>query len=323
MDERQFLVAEGGAGQRVDRYLAASMTEYSRSQIQSWIRADRVTVNGAVVRASYAVETGDAILVTVPPPAVVSLDPVEMVLPTLFEDDDVLVVDKPAGLQVHPGAGSPRPTLVHGLLHRYPGWQPPGAASRPGIVHRLDRDTSGLMMIARTPRAFQRLGEQIRAREAKRRYLALVWGAPREDQGTVDRPLGRHTRERTKVAVVADGRPARTHWRILARFDSLALLDVALDTGRTHQIRVHLAHIGHPIFGDPTYGRDRWWIEQMHPQDRPAVHQLLRHLNRQALHAYHLAFRHPMGIAGLRFEAPPPPDLERVLRRLYEQGDDA
>ena len=322
-EERRFHVTAQEAGSRLDRYLAAQLPDYSRSQIQTWVRAGRVTVDGRQVRVSHPLEAGETIEVTIPAPEPATLEPADIELDCLYEDEDLLVVNKPAGLQVHPGSGKPRPTLAHGLLHRYPGWRPPGAPKRPGIVHRLDRDTSGLLVVARTAGAFQRLGEQIRAREARRRYLALVWGSPKDASGTVDRPLGRHSRERTRMAVVRGGRPAVTHWRVLARLEALTLLEVTLETGRTHQIRVHMAHVGHPIFGDPTYGNDRSWIDRLHPHDRSKVLPLLRHLNRQALHAYHLGFRHPSGSAGLRFEAPPPPDLERVLRRLYEQGDDA
>jgi 23S rRNA pseudouridine1911/1915/1917 synthase len=312
-EEIRLQVEEDAAGERLDRYVTGKLAGVSRSQIQSWIRDGRVDVDGRPARSSHPVGPGEVLCIRPPEPAPPSLEPLDIPLAVVYEDEHLAVVDKPPGLQVHPGSGPPRPTLAHALLHRYPGWRAPGSPDRPGILHRLDRDTSGLLVVARTPLAFQGLGKQIRSREVTRRYVALIWGSPEADAGTINAPIGRHPRDRRRMAVVPGGRPATTEWRILHRFDRLSLVDVRLRTGRTHQIRVHLAHAGFPLFGDPAYGHDRSRIERLPAGERPGSLGLLRRLRRQALHAYHLAFRHPAGGAKLRFEAPVPPDLDQVL----------
>jgi 23S rRNA pseudouridine1911/1915/1917 synthase len=314
--EHERVVGSEAEGERLDRWLAREFPAYSRSEIQRWIRHGRVQVGDLAVKASQAAVPGQRVRITPPPPPPPRLTPEDIPLNVLFEDEHLLVLLKPSGLQVHPGAGAPRPTLAHALLHRYPGWDPPGSPGRPGIVHRLDRDTSGLLVVARTPLAYQELVRQIQAHEVTRRYVALVWGQCEQDSGRSEAPLGRDPRDRRKMAVRSRGRSASTQWRVLRRFDSLTLLDLVLGTGRTHQIRVHMAHLGHPVLGDPVYGGTRQAIERLEAGQRPEMLELLRRLNRQALHAYHLTFRHPVEAALCRFEAPVPADMDGVLERL-------
>lgn len=319
MEERNFEVASEQAGQRLDRFLTEQFPDRSRSQIQRWIREERVRVDGAARPARHLVEPGEVVAVMLPEPERSHLVPVDFPIDIVFEDDSILVVDKPAGLQVHPGAGAPRTTLVNVLLHRYPEWNAPGPPERPGIVHRLDRDTSGLLVVARTHQAYQHLARQIRQRGVKRRYLALVWGSPEGEHGLVDAPLERDPRDRRRIAVRSGGRTARTHWKVIHRFENFSLLELVLETGRTHQIRVHCEHLGHPVVGDPTYGNDARWMERVPSPERPLTRAIVSRLKRQALHAYHLALRHPMDDSWCRFESPLPPDIEGVLGRLSAQ----
>ncbi len=318
--EVRLVVDAGSSGRRLDAWLAGQFDEYSRTRLQTWIREGRVLLDGIVVRVGTPLAAGSIVIVRIPEPAPAALEPEPIPLNILHEDEHVLVLLKPAGLQVHPGAGAPRPTLVHALLHHYPGVAFPGPPERPGIIHRLDRDTSGLMLVARTPLAYRRLGRQIMERTVTRRYIALVWGDLDRDAGLIEHPIARDPRDRRRMAVVPGGRAASTRWRVLLRFDSLSLLDIGLGTGRTHQIRVHLSHEGHPVFADAAYGGGRVRLERVQA-DRRAFHaELLRRLNRQALHAYHLAFRHPVGGGWMRFEAPVPADLDEILTRLAGQG---
>lgn len=246
-----------------------------------------------------------------------TLAPEAIPLAIVYEDDAILVIDKPAGLVVHPGAGVRSGTLVHALLHHAPAIATVGGATRPGLVHRLDRQTSGLLVAAKTERAYRALVEAMRRREVRRVYAALVWGDPREDAGTIDGAIGRDPRTRTRMAIVTrGGKPARTHWRVRERFGPASLLDVTLETGRTHQIRVHLAHVRHPVVGDPTYGgRDRKQLSA--PGSERSLHAaVLEGLPRQALHAAELALAHPVTGEPLRFTSPLPQDIIRALELL-------
>ncbi len=305
---------------RLDRWLAEKCDEFSRNRLQIWIREGRVLVDGRAARPSASLVAGQKVVLRIPEAPAATLEPEPIPLNVLYEDEHLLVLMKPAGLQVHPGAGAPRPTLVHALLHRFPGWEFPGPPERPGIVHRLDRDTSGLMLVARTPLAYRKLGRQIMARTVTRRYVALVWGHPEADAGLCDGSIGRDPRDRRRMAVTSRGRPAMTSWRVLRRFLEVSWLEVTLGTGRTHQIRVHLAHLGHPVFGDAVYGGGRGRLERLEAERRARHFDLLRRLNRQALHAYHLTFRHPVGGGRFRFEAPVPADLDEILVRLSGEG---
>ena len=309
------------AGERLDRYLAAAQADLSRSRLQALIRDGRVHVNGHAARASLRLHAGDRVQVELPPPRTARLDPERIPLAIVHEDESILVVNKPAGLVVHPGAGVASGTLAHALLHHDPAIAEVGGEGRPGIVHRLDRDTSGLMVVARTPRAYRTLVEAIKNRAVKRRYLCLAWGSMRAARGTADGAIGRDPRRRQRMAVVArGGKPARTHWRVAGRFGVCTELEVTLETGRTHQIRVHLAHAGHPVVGDPVYGGGARMRLRLPPAERSLARGLLDILNRQALHASELEFAHPISGRALRFEAPLPADFAAALAWLGGLG---
>lgn len=300
-------------GERLDRFLVPHFPEQSRSRIAQWIRDGAVRVDDRPARPGAALKTGQRVTVDVREPAPVEVVPQPMPLDIVYEDDDLVVIDKPAGLVVHPGAGNPDGTLVNGLLHRYGSLSPIGAPLRPGVVHRLDAGTSGLLVVARTERAHRALARQLATRTVDRRYRALVWDHGLPDEGTLRTLYGRHPHDRKRfTGRVAAGKPAETRWRVLERLPPCAFLDVRLATGRTHQIRVHLAEAGHPIVGDPVYGRRR-------RVDRPEV--LRRRgfelgLERQALHAARLAFDHPVSGEKVSFESPLPDDIAAALAAL-------
>ncbi|HUR77245.1 MAG TPA: RluA family pseudouridine synthase [Acidimicrobiales bacterium] len=298
------IVPDALAGERLDRIVAleANLTRHQATEV---VTSGAVTVNERVVtKASARVVAGDVVVAVLPEVhAYVTAPDPEVVFVVVYEDDDVVVVDKPPGLVVHPGAGRTTATLAHGLVARYPEIASVGQADRPGIVHRLDSGTSGLMVVARTEAARVALVDALSSRDVSRQYQALAWGTVVGEDGLIDAPIGRSTRERTRMAVVADGREARTHYRVLRRFGSpapLTLLECHLETGRTHQIRVHLASIKHPVVGDTRYGRDRPAI----PMDRPF------------LHAERLAFAHPTTGEQMEFDSALPPDLVGVLEAL-------
>jgi len=307
-----FVVGESEAGQRLDRALS-DLAGVPRSQARRWIDQGRVRLEGKVVRASRAVVAGEQVEAE-PPDAVASeAAPEDIPLSVLYEDADLIVVDKPAGLVVHPGPGHPSGTLVNALLHHCRDLSGIGGVLRPGIVHRLDRGTSGVMVAAKNDAAHAALAEQFHDHTIERIYRALVVGVPGADEGRSDRPIGRHPRDRKKMSVrTRSGRPARTRWRVERRFRvaGLSWLEVRPETGRTHQIRVHLSAAGLPLVGDPNYGRSR--------RRAPS-------LDRPALHAAVLGFDHPTGGERLRFEAETPPDLADLLGRLSrregESGD--
>lgn len=297
-------------GDRLDRFLTPRVGDHSRSQIARWIRDGRATVDGRVARASTTVREGQIVELDVPPPAPTVLVPEPIELEVVYEDADVVVLDKPAGLVVHPGSGRDTGTLVHGLLHRYGVLSPLGAPVRPGIVHRLDAGTSGLMVVARTERAHLSLAKQFSDHSTGRVYVALVWDHGLPDAGTISTPYGRHTRDRKKFSGrVISGKQAVTHYEVTDRRAGTARVELRLETGRTHQIRVHLSEAGHPLVGDPTYGRRR-------RIERPVALRMLGFelgLARAALHARHLAFDHPVTGERVAFDAPVPLDLQTVF----------
>jgi 23S rRNA pseudouridine1911/1915/1917 synthase len=269
------------------------------------------------VRAALRLREGDQVRIEIPEPAPSTLTPEALPLTILHEDQDLVVLDKPAGLVVHPGAGVRQGTLVHALLHRYPEIVGVGGAGRPGIVHRLDKDTSGLLVVARSLRAYRDLVEALRARTVRRTYAALVWGEPGAGSGVIETALGRHPKERTKMAVVTrGGKPARTKWRVVERLGVASRLEVTLDTGRTHQIRVHMAHLGHPVVGDGVYGGRGKKVLSLCQSERRVAAELLKCLPRQALHASALELTHPVTGTRLSFESPLPEDFERALGLL-------
>jgi 23S rRNA pseudouridine1911/1915/1917 synthase len=290
-------------GERLDRALAM-LTGWSRAEVQTLIREGSVLVGRRTVSKSRRLQAGEVVQVervprTAPPPG-----PEPVAIAVRYADDDLVVVDKPAGLVVHPGAGHDHGTLVHGLLHEYPEIAAVGDPARPGIVHRLDRDTSGLMLVARSPAAYDTLVEDLAQRRVERTYLALVWGVPESTRGVIDAPIGRSTRRRTRMAIREAGREARTAYALVEAFEGSSLLECRLETGRTHQIRVHLDAIGHPVVGDELYGGRREPI----PLARPF------------LLAARLSLSHPTTGRPLELEAPLPPELVEVLEGLRAGG---
>jgi 23S rRNA pseudouridine1911/1915/1917 synthase len=289
---------------RLDRWLVSQRPEQSRARIQKFIDAGCVRVNGVTGRAKTPLRQGDTVELWMPPPEPLPyLVPQAMPLDVLYEDSHLIVLNKPAGLTVHPAPGNKDGTLVNGLLHHCPDLPGIGGELRPGIVHRLDKDTSGCLVVAKSQEALVKLQIQIQMRIASREYLALVHGQPAGESGTIVGAIGRHPVDRKKYAVVNDatGRHACTHWQLLERLGDYALLRFKLDTGRTHQIRVHGAHTGHPIMGDPLYSRCR---------------RLPMELPGQMLHAVRLGLNHPISGERLQFEAQPPEAFEKLLALL-------
>jgi 23S rRNA pseudouridine1911/1915/1917 synthase len=279
--------------------VADRLPEYTRSRAAYLAGRGEVLVEGRPGKPAVRLRAGQRVKVLGPPTDPLSVNPEPIPLDVPYEDGDLLVVNKPAGLTVHPAPGHPRGTLVNAVLARVPDLSSGGGGLRPGIVHRLDKDTSGLMVVAKSDDAYRKLTTQLRARTIVREYLAIVGGAVLNSTGVIDAPIGRHRTHRTRMAVVLRGRPAVTRYRVRERFAEATLLECRLETGRTHQIRVHLEHIGHPVLGDPVYGRTR-----------------VPEMNRQALHAARLEFVHPRTGKLLAFAAPLPDDMVALLRRL-------
>ena len=275
-------------------------------------------VNGREAKVSLKLKEGDVIALAVPPRRPPRLVAEDAPLAIVHEDDSVIVLDKPAGMVVHPGAGVQSGTLAHALLHHAPAVGAVGGEGRPGIVHRLDRDTSGLMVVAKTEEAYLALVEALRRRTVKRTYQAIVWGDPGPSTGRIELPIGRDPKDRKRMAVVRgpSGKPAVTHWRVLERYGLATLIEAQLETGRTHQIRVHLAAVRHPVVGDPVYGGRVRKLLSLRPAERSLAHALLRIMKRQALHAVGLEFAHPVTGEELEFRSGPPSDLREALERL-------
>ncbi len=302
---RRFEAAEADRGERLDVFLARQATDLSRSRVQKLIADGRATVDGRAAKANHRVQPGEAVALAVPEPEPVAVAPEAIPLDVVYEDADVVVVNKPRGMVVHPAAGNWRGTLVNALLARCDDLSGVGGEVRPGIVHRLDKDTSGVMVAAKNDRAHASLACQIKDRTAGRRYLALVHGNVQAEEGLIDAPIGRHRLDRKKMAVDTEhGREARTRFTVVERFAGYTLVACKLETGRTHQIRVHMAYIGHPVVGDPKYG----------PKNPPFA------IAGQALHSAELTFRHPVSGATLVFTAPLPADMEEILTKLRKRG---
>lgn len=296
------------AGARLDRWLSERLPDLSRARLQALIRGGLVRVDGAVLKAAHRLRGGERIEVEIPPPPDETLAPEPVPLSIVYEDDHVLVVDKPAGMVVHPGAGRSLGTLAAAVLAHAPAIAGVGGPRRPGIVHRLDKDTSGLLVMAKTAAAYDDLVTQLAARTVTRRYLAVVHGRVRANESVVDAPIGRHPSDRVKMAIRPAGRGKRavTRYRVLERFAHFTLLDVRLETGRTHQIRVHLASLGHPVVGDDVYGK-------------PRLHSPVS-IEGYALHATALAFMHPAFRKVIECTAPLPERIERLLSHLRHEG---
>ncbi|HJH33752.1 MAG TPA: RluA family pseudouridine synthase [Ligilactobacillus aviarius] len=286
---------------RIDKVLTSLEPEITRSQLKNLINDGHVTVNGQAVKPKYKVQAGDKISLVKPEPQSLELTPENIPLDIVYEDDDMIVVNKPQGMVVHPAPGHPDHTLVNALLYHSP-LSTINGTFRPGIVHRIDKDTSGLLMVAKNDLAHQSLAEQLRNKTNKREYLALVYGQIKEDEGTIDAPLGRNPQDRKKQAVVKSGRHAVTHFKVVKRYDNFTLVKCILETGRTHQIRVHMKYIGHPLVGDPLYG------------PRKVIGK-----NGQFLHAALLGFKHPRTGEEMVFEAPLPENFQKMLDKLDKQ----
>ncbi len=331
VEVREYLVPKEAEGARVDRFLAERASDLSRSQIQRFIEEGLVTVNGKITKPSHKVQGGEYIRLEIPSTGPPELVPEPIPLDILWEDEHLIVVNKPAGMVVHPAPGAYTGTLVHAVLAHSEGCLSHlGGEERPGIVHRLDKDTSGLLLIAKTDFAHRSLQEQIQRRTAERRYLALLWGQPRFTQAEIDLPIGRDPLHRQKMAVIppskgrgsSQAKPAQTKLIVKERFLFCFLAEAHLKTGRTHQIRVHCSYIGHPVIGDPLYGGRREPPRNFFrsAEDYRKIEQLLENLPGQALHAYYLAFDHPVSGERKIFETPPPDPFKNLLEFLRSKA---
>ncbi|MGI6527233.1 MAG: RluA family pseudouridine synthase [Caldicoprobacterales bacterium] len=299
-----FIIQVEDVGQRLDQYLTGSLSQFSRSQIQSLIKQGFITINGQPGKANYRIKEGEQISVNVPPLRKVELTPEKIDLNVVYQDDDIAVINKPQGMVVHPAAGNHTGTLVHALLYHCDSLSGINGEIRPGIVHRLDKDTSGLLVIAKNDFAHHSLSKQIQNKEVSRIYYAITEGNWKEDVGIISAPIGRSPHDRKKMAVVKGGRQAVTHYRVLERFNTHTYMELTLDTGRTHQIRVHLSYLGHPIIGDPVYGRR---IQKFK-------------LRGQALHAAILILTHPRTGERITFRAPVPEYFDNILELLRNKS---
>lgn len=293
------LAADTG-GDRLDRFVAAALPELSRTEVQRLIKAGLITVDGKPARASYRIVPGDSVIVTIPAPQPQSIDAESIPLDVIYEDADLVAINKPAGMVVHPAAGNRSGTVVNAALARWPEMRRITGEERAGVVHRLDKDTSGVLVLAKTPAALKSLQQQFKQRTVHKRYIALVEGVPESSSGLIEAAIGRSTRQRKLMAVVRDGRPAVTRYNVIEHLGDYALLSVEPHTGRTHQIRVHLAWLGHPIVGDTVYGRRKQRIR----------------MKRLFLHAAELQVDSPSTGARLTFSAPLPGALEDTLAKL-------
>lgn len=307
MNEQIFAVLPEQEGKRIDAFVCEQLDGITRSMVQNWIEQGHVTLaSGKTIKKNYKVNAGDEVIVQMPEPQSVEIEPENIPIDIVYEDEDIIVVNKARGMVVHPAVGNWNGTLVNALMYHC-GDRLSGINGeiRPGIVHRIDKDTSGLLVVAKNDLAHQSLAEQIACHSAAREYQAIVVGAPREDQGTIDQPIGRHKIDRKKMAILPDGRHAVTHYQVLKRFRGYSLLAFQLETGRTHQIRVHMASIGHPIIGDPLYGlkKDRF-----------------SSLDGQCLHAWRLSLDHPRTGERMVFEAPLPEYFTAILNKMVQEN---
>ena len=300
------------AGLRLDQALARMFPEYSRSRLKEWLLAGAITVNGAGMRPRDAVAGGERVDMRVPAESLVRDQPEPIALDIVFEDDDLLVINKPAGLVVHPGAGNPAGTLMNGLLHHASSLE---EVPRAGIIHRIDKETSGLLLVAKTLQAHTALVRMLADRDISRRYLAVCKGVL-TGGGTINEPLARHPVDRKRMSVQPRGKAAITHYTVIERFRAFTYVDVRLDTGRTHQIRVHFAHRRHALVGDPVYGGRL----ALPAGASDALIDVLRRFKRQALHATHLSFEHPIRHENVEFEVPPPADFQELIEVLRDDA---
>jgi len=303
LEQKKAFVTSEFAGQRLDVFLAHIFPDITRSHIQNLIKQNFVRSEGKSLKPNHRVKEGEEFLVTFPDPVDISLEPENIDIEIIYEDEDLVVINKPQGMVVHPAAGNPSGTLVNALLYHCDHLSGINGKVRPGIVHRIDKDTSGLLVVAKNDFSHQHLAKQIKEKTATRVYWALVDGKLKEGTRTINAPIGRHPTDRKKMAVVPRGRQAVTHIRVLESFEDATLIEAKLETGRTHQIRVHLAHIGFPVMGDPCYGRKKQKF----------------HLLGQALHAKYLSFVHPTKGGLMEFDAPLPQYFQDILEKLRKR----
>jgi len=300
-EEFCFSVDAADEKKRIDIYLAEKISNHSRNYLKKGMEEGWVKVNGKDVKPNYKIKAQDSITVSIPPLEKPSLEPEDIPLNIIYDDEDIMVIDKPRGLVVHPAPGNYSGTLVNSLLYHAQGLSGIGGVMRPGIVHRLDKDTSGVMVVAKNDMAHAALAGQLKNKQMKKVYRALVWGQIQEDRATINAPIGRHPRKRAEMAVTAkNAKEAVTHFRVLERFSEFTLLEIGLETGRTHQIRVHMKFIGHPVVGDPVYSKRK------NPFN----------IKGQALHAYKLGLLHPRTGEFMEFTAPEPSDFTSILNIL-------
>jgi 23S rRNA pseudouridine1911/1915/1917 synthase len=314
-------VPQKSAGIRIDLFLANENIDLSRSRIQELISQQKILVDGRPAKPSYKIKSKEKITIEIPLLEKLSLEPEDIPLDIPYEDSDLLVVNKRAGMVVHPALGNYSHTLVNALLFHCKDLSGINGVLRPGIVHRLDKNTSGLLVVAKNDFAHLGLAEQIKNRTLLREYIAIVWGHMPSDKGIIEAPIGRSTKDRKRMAVTRlKGRESLTEYKVLERFDLCDLLSIRLKTGRTHQIRVHLSYLNHPVLGDPEYGGRQKWIKGIHDQYRLLAQKLLTLIDRQALHAKKLGFTHPRTKTYKEFESFLPDDMQNVLGSLRKSG---
>ncbi|MEC0767326.1 RluA family pseudouridine synthase [Bacillus atrophaeus] len=299
MDQFEITALPEQKSERIDKFLASAEKDWSRTQVQQWVKDGHIEVNGSPVKANYKMQPGDQVKVTVPEPEALDVLAEPMDLDIYYEDQDVLVVNKPRGMVVHPAPGHVTGTLVNGLMAHCKDLSGINGVMRPGIVHRIDKDTSGLLMVAKNDMAHESLVNQLVHKTVTRKYMAVVHGIISHDDGTIDAPIGRDKKDRQSMTVVREGKNAVTHFHVLERFQDFTFVECQLETGRTHQIRVHMKYIGFPLAGDPKYG-PRKTID----------------FNGQALHAGILGFQHPRTDKYIEFEAPLPDDMTKLIENL-------
>ncbi|WP_097025787.1 RluA family pseudouridine synthase [Clostridium peptidivorans] len=303
MENRKFLITEENKNKRLDTFLAENLEGKSRSFIQGLIEKEEVSVNSNIKKSNYKLRIGDEVQISIPDPTHLNIEPEDIPIDIIYEDSDVIVVNKPQGMVVHPAPGNYEGTLVNALLNHCSDLSGINGVARPGIVHRIDKDTSGILVVAKNDNAHNKLSEQFKEHSITRVYLALVEGIIKEDEGTIDEPLARHPKERIKVAIVPGGRRAVTHYKVIKRFKEHTLVECKLETGRTHQIRVHMCHIGHPLVGDPVYGYKKQKFN----------------LEGQMLYAQKLGFIHPRTNEYVEFQCSIPSYFKNVLDILEKQ----
>jgi 23S rRNA pseudouridine1911/1915/1917 synthase len=303
MENKQFIVDEDLKNLRLDVFLSRYFEDKSRSYLQNLIEEGNVKVNEKLKKSNYKLKAGEKVDILIPEPVGLDVEPEDIPLDIVYEDNDVIVINKPQGMIVHPAAGVYNGTLVNALLNHCKDLSGINGVARPGIVHRIDKDTSGVLVVAKNDNSHNKLSEQFKDHSMTRAYIALVEGILKKDEGTIDAPLGRHPVERIKIAVIKDGRRAVTHYRVLERFNSNTLVECVLETGRTHQIRVHMAHIGHPLVGDPVYGYKKQRFN----------------LKGQMLHAKKLGFIHPSTGEYIEFQSDLPDYFVKVIGILRNE----